>query len=68
MTQPIEPLSTAERSRRKRERRGSEGLAAGGGLIGLSLRSVSRPVAYASGGALLILLTLLLPLWFRRRA
>ena len=35
------------------------GLAAGGGLIGLSLRSVSRPVAYASGGALLILLTLL---------
>ncbi len=35
------------------------GLAAGGGLIGLSLRSVSRPVAYASGAALLILLTLL---------
>jgi len=35
------------------------GLAAGGGVIGLSLRSVSRPVAYALGGALLILLTLL---------
>ena len=35
------------------------GLAAGGGLIGLSVRSVSRPVAYALGGALLVLLTLL---------
>ena len=35
------------------------GLAAGGGLIGLSIRSVSRPVAYALGGALLVLLTLL---------
>ena len=34
------------------------GLAAGGGLIGLSVRSVSRPVAYALGGALLVLLTL----------
>ena len=35
------------------------GLAAGGGLIGLSIRSVSRPVAYALGGSLLVLLTLL---------
>ncbi len=35
------------------------GLAAGGGLIGLGIRSASRPVAYAVGGALLILLTLL---------
>ena len=35
------------------------GLAAGGGLIGLSVRSVSRPVAYALGGSLLVLLTLL---------
>ena len=35
------------------------GLAAGGGLIGLGVRSVSRLVAYASGGALLVLLTLL---------
>ena len=34
------------------------GLAAGGGLIGLGIRSVSRPVAYAVGGALLVLLTL----------
>ena len=31
----------------------------GGGLIGLGIRSVSRPVAYAVGGALLVLLTLL---------
>ena len=35
------------------------GLAAGGGLIGLSIRSVSRPVVYALGGSLLVLLTLL---------
>ena len=35
------------------------GLAAGGGLIGLSIRSVSRLVAYALGGSLLVLLTLL---------
>ena len=35
------------------------GLAVVGGLIGLSLRSVSRSVAYALGGALLVLLTLL---------
>ena len=35
------------------------GLAAAGGLIGLGIRSVSRPAAYAMGGALLILLTLL---------
>ena len=35
------------------------GLATGGGLIGLGIRSVSRPVAYAVGGTLLILLTLL---------
>jgi UDP-GlcNAc:undecaprenyl-phosphate GlcNAc-1-phosphate transferase len=35
------------------------GLAVGGGLIGLSVRSVSRPVAYALGGSLLVLLTLL---------
>ncbi len=35
------------------------GLAAGGGLIGLGVRSVSRPVAYALGGSLLVLLTLL---------
>ena len=34
------------------------GLAVGGGLIGLGVRSVSRPVAYAVGGALLVLLTL----------
>ena len=34
------------------------GLAAGGGMIGLGIRSVSRPVAYAVGGTLLILLTL----------
>ena len=34
------------------------GLAAVGGLIGLSLRSVSRPVAYAGGGVLLVFLTL----------
>ena len=33
------------------------GLAVGGGLIGLSLRSVSRTVAYGLGGALLVLLT-----------
>lgn len=35
------------------------GLAVGGGLIGLGMRSASRPVAYAVGGALLILLALL---------
>ena len=35
------------------------GLAAGGGLIGLGLRSVSRTVAYVFGGGLLVLLTLL---------
>ncbi len=35
------------------------GLAAGGGLIGLSLRSVSRTVAYVLGGGLLVLLALL---------
>jgi UDP-GlcNAc:undecaprenyl-phosphate GlcNAc-1-phosphate transferase len=35
------------------------GLAVGGGLIGLGVRSASRPVAYAVGGVLLILLTLL---------
>ena len=34
------------------------GLAAGGGMIGLGIRSVSRPVAYAVGGTLLVLLTL----------
>ena len=34
------------------------GLAAAGGVIGLSLRSVSRQVAYALGGSLLVLLTL----------
>ena len=34
------------------------GLAAGGGMIGLGIRSVSRLVAYAVGGTLLVLLTL----------